>query len=232
MKEFKGVWIPKEILEIEILSSTEKILLSIIYTLDQGTGCTASNKYFAEKLNISTTQASLIIKNLYDLECISPLSKVKGGVQVNLNRAIKYSYRGGLSKVKAYIKEDRKVDNKEENKKLSNESAYGNPDINILIDFFKDCLGVKTLDGTVKHNRWFCQHVINRVKKDYPDKDTIGSIKAIIQTCLKKEDFHAQNLTNFKYLYYNFNKIVNAIKSKQGRSYDDIETMADDLSRK
>lgn len=49
-RDFKGVWIPKEIYFNNSLSWTEKILLVEIDSLDKGNGCWASNEHFAKFL--------------------------------------------------------------------------------------------------------------------------------------------------------------------------------------
>lgn len=55
----KGLWIPIEILEDENLSTTEKILLSEIYSLTElPDGCFASNDHFATLLGITKGAAS------------------------------------------------------------------------------------------------------------------------------------------------------------------------------
>lgn len=46
-RDFKGIWIPKEIWLTEELSIMEKVLFVEIHSLDNERGCFASNKYFA-----------------------------------------------------------------------------------------------------------------------------------------------------------------------------------------
>lgn len=52
-RDFKGVWIPKEIYLNKELSWDEKILLIEINSLDKGNGCFASNKYLATFIDVS-----------------------------------------------------------------------------------------------------------------------------------------------------------------------------------
>lgn len=61
---FKGIWIPKEILCNKNLGQTEKLLISSIFTLDSGKGCYATNGYFAEILGISKDRVSKVINKL------------------------------------------------------------------------------------------------------------------------------------------------------------------------
>lgn len=66
VKQYKGVWLPKEILDNPDLTPTEKILLAIIETLDDEEvgGCYASNEYLGDKLGTSGKAASNLIASL------------------------------------------------------------------------------------------------------------------------------------------------------------------------
>ena len=63
-RDFKGVWIPKEIYLNENLSWSERILLIEIDSLDTENGCFASNDHFAKHLMISKDRVSRIISQL------------------------------------------------------------------------------------------------------------------------------------------------------------------------
>ncbi|MFW6311529.1 MAG: helix-turn-helix domain-containing protein [Nanoarchaeota archaeon] len=107
-RDFKGVWIPKEIYLDDNLNWTEKILLIEIDSLDNEKGCYASNKYFADFIGKSKNWVS---------QCISKLKKdgyiyqedFDGRTRI-LRSNLKYvtqsksgfekNQRGGLSKVK------------------------------------------------------------------------------------------------------------------------------------
>lgn len=60
----EGIWIDIEILKDENLSLQEKFVLAIIKGLDKGKGCYASNRYFADLLNVTSKRASDIIRSL------------------------------------------------------------------------------------------------------------------------------------------------------------------------
>lgn len=55
-RDFKGVWIPKEIWLSPNLSLTEKALFVEISSLDNERGCFASNQYFADFFGLSDRQ--------------------------------------------------------------------------------------------------------------------------------------------------------------------------------
>ena len=63
-RDFKGVWIPKEIWLSEQLSLMEKVLFVEISSLDNERGCFASNHYFAEFFGISERQIRTYVGSL------------------------------------------------------------------------------------------------------------------------------------------------------------------------
>ena len=63
-RDFKGVWIPKEIYLNKNLSWTEKILLIEIDSLDNGEGCYAGNKHFSEFLGKKQSYIGNLISKL------------------------------------------------------------------------------------------------------------------------------------------------------------------------
>jgi hypothetical protein len=70
-RDFKGVWIPKEIWLDKGLTLTEKAFLVEIDSLDNEEGCYATNAYFAEFFDLSACRCSQIINNLKDKGKIS-----------------------------------------------------------------------------------------------------------------------------------------------------------------
>ena len=106
-----------------------------------------------------------------------------------------------------------KTDNKDSiSKEIVKPTSYGNEDINKIYAFLKEQLG-GTPDGTIKQNRQFAKLLLNKFKKDYPDKEPAELICFLIKIALK-DDFHSKNATSFKYLYYNAQKIISSMKQK------------------
>ena len=64
MKEFKGIWIPYEVLVDQNLNDKEKMIYSMILYLSKENDCTMSNTYISNLLNICNVQASRIINSL------------------------------------------------------------------------------------------------------------------------------------------------------------------------
>lgn len=73
-RDFKGIWIPKEIWLSPILSMWEKVLFAEIYSLDNEKGCYASNKYFAIFFKVSERQIRNHLRSL----------KEKGFIGINI----------------------------------------------------------------------------------------------------------------------------------------------------
>lgn len=75
-RDFKGIWIPREIWLTSELTLLEKIFLVEIDSLDNEQNCYASNAYFAEFFSISKGRCTQIIKSL----------EAKGFLQIQLIR--------------------------------------------------------------------------------------------------------------------------------------------------
>src|SRR4249920_1650862 len=63
-RDFKGVWIPREVWLSTELSLMEKVLFVEIHSLDNERGCFASNAYFAEFFGVSDRQIRNVIGGL------------------------------------------------------------------------------------------------------------------------------------------------------------------------
>ena len=63
-RDFKGVWIPKEIWLSTYLKVMEKLILVEIDSLDNEDGCFASNEHFSKFFSLSKNRCSEIIKSL------------------------------------------------------------------------------------------------------------------------------------------------------------------------
>lgn len=73
-RDFKGIWIPKELWLNEELTLLEKIIFVEIDSLDNENHCVAGNEYFATFCGCSESKVSKAIKKLKDLNMIEELS--------------------------------------------------------------------------------------------------------------------------------------------------------------
>lgn len=73
-RDFKGIWIPKDIYLSKELNWTDKLILIEIDSLDNENHCTASNAYFAEFVGISERNVSKSINKLIQLGYVKLIS--------------------------------------------------------------------------------------------------------------------------------------------------------------
>lgn len=220
------VVLPHYILSDKDLSPNAKLIYAEISALTRESGfCWAGNKHFGDLLGIKVTQVSRLI---------SQLSK-KGYINIEINRNngnerkiyldcthIKNSKEVLPNNARPIVQKDKTSCRKlQESNSLSNsisilskdntKQSFGDPSINEIISYLKNKIGT-TLDSSEKENRQYCLLLIRKIKKDYPDKETIKTIKALIDVGLS-DDFHSKNITNIKYLYYNTQKIIMSYKA-------------------
>ncbi len=69
-RDFKGVWIPKEIWLSSELTGMEKLMWSEINSLDNEFGCTVKNEHFMDTFHLKERQIRDYIKRLKDLGLI------------------------------------------------------------------------------------------------------------------------------------------------------------------
>ena len=95
-REFRGIWIPKEIWLSKDLSTNEKVLLAEIDSLGGSSdGCFASNQYFADFFDLSKDRISRLISGLKNKGYITVELVYKEGTCEVDKRIIKlspYSY--------------------------------------------------------------------------------------------------------------------------------------------
>lgn len=111
-REFKGVWIPKEIFLNDDLSWTERILLIEIDSLDNEEGCFASNEYLSKFLRVSEITISNAISKLKKKGYVKQVyfdgrrRILKSCIKINLKSDLKETLRQDKSKLKGTIKEN------------------------------------------------------------------------------------------------------------------------------
>lgn len=86
-RDFKGIWIPREVWLSKELTMQEKLFLVEIDSLNNEKGCYAGNDYFADFFDLSKSRCSEIIKSL----------EKKGFIEIN------YVYKEGSKEIKARI---------------------------------------------------------------------------------------------------------------------------------
>lgn len=62
--KLEGIWIPLDILQLEDLSISEKVVLAVIKALDNENGCFASNEYIANVIGVKARRISAAVSSL------------------------------------------------------------------------------------------------------------------------------------------------------------------------
>jgi len=122
-RDFKGVWIPKEVWLDKKLTIMEKIFLVEIDSLDNEGGCYASNKYFADFFGITRGRSTQIIKSLKKKGKVT-IELIKNGKAVEkriirmvnkLTRVVNKLNRGGEYSKGGYIENAQENNTKSSN---------------------------------------------------------------------------------------------------------------------
>lgn len=105
-RDFKGVWIPKEIWLDKQLTALDKVILIEIDSLDKGDdGCYASNQYIAEFCQCSISKVSTSVSKLIKLDYLY-VKKFDGRLRIlksrlsNFNRQTFKKYMAAYEKLK------------------------------------------------------------------------------------------------------------------------------------
>ena len=94
-RDFKGVWIPRDVWVDRELGWVEKLFFVEIDSLDNEDGCYASNNYFANFFNITPQRASQIINSLVEKGKISRQLIMEGDRVKKRILRVAPKYKGG-----------------------------------------------------------------------------------------------------------------------------------------
>jgi hypothetical protein len=108
-RDFKGVWICKEIWLDKTLTWMEKLLLVEINSLDSVDTCFASNNHFAKFFDLSASRISQMVNSLIKKKYITVLyeregKQIKKRTLIVINNSIK-DIKGGIKDIKGGIKD-------------------------------------------------------------------------------------------------------------------------------
>lgn len=126
MREFKGVWIPKQIWLDKRLNMLEKGILTEIDSLDnEENGCFASNEYLAKFCQCSETKVSTAIKKLIELDYLY-VKSFDGRIRILKSRLSNFE-RQTINNLKSEFK------NFKDNNIINNKT--NNIDYKYIVDF-------------------------------------------------------------------------------------------------
>lgn len=146
-RDFKGVWIPKDIWLDENLTWMEKLLLVEIDSLDAEKGCFASNDYFAKFFQLSKSRISDLIGQLVSKGYITTFLLYEGKQvkrrEITMVIPIR-KFEGGIRKTEEGYSENAQDNNTLVNNTISNNTnkLYSHKEAFVKrVDEFKDKLG-------------------------------------------------------------------------------------------
>ena len=146
MREFKGVWIPKQIWLDERLNMLEKGILTEIDSLDnEENGCFASNEYIAKFCQCSETKVSTAIKKLIELDYLY-VKNFDGRIRILKSRLSNFE-RQTINNLKSEFK------NFKDNNIINNKT--NNIDYKYIVDFLNS-----KADTNYKHTTGKTQSLI------------------------------------------------------------------------
>jgi hypothetical protein len=214
-RDFKGVWIVKEIWENKDLTWMEKLFFVEIDSLDNENNCFASNKYFADFFNLSISRVSQIInelknKGFIDISYIREGRQIKKRVLSILKGGIQYSKGGYLENAKdnntninnTNIKEGF---NEKPNHQLNEEPKIEKP--------FKEEKEKKSLTISKKEKEALIQ--FDFFWKEY--HKTTGKLKTDKESAIKY--WIKLSLNERRMAYSNIKNFYNSIKNKNDKEY-------------
>lgn len=212
-RDFKGVWIPKEIYLDTRLSALDKIILTEIHSLDGGEGCYASNKYLAEFCQCSEAKVTKSVSMLIELgylyvEKFDGRRRFLKACLVKSTRQTRKKYEADSENLR-HINIYNNIDNNTSITNVIEEQVppkYGNSEINELFDEWEKHCGFK-IDTKVQKNRYACQRLIksrgiDRVKR------------AIPYVAQAQADQYAPSINNFMDLAEKWNNLAVWYKRK------------------
>lgn len=201
-RDFKGVWIPKEIWLRKDLNALDKMIFAEIDSLDNENHCTAGNEYFAEFCQCSESKVTKTVKKLIDLGLVEQIHF--DGRHRKL-RVVKNT----IESSKIYEAEPEKIRaNNTSNKTNSNNKLFISKDINNsqnsnFLELYNSTelprvrkLTSKRERGIIKICSKFTQEEINTVFQNIKDSDFLNGKndrgwKADLDFILREDKFVA-----------------------------------------
>jgi hypothetical protein len=210
-RDFKWIWIPKEIWLSTDLTVMEKLFIVEINSLDNEDGCFASNSHFSEMFGITKWRCTQILKSLEAKKHISielerewknitkRVVRILSTLFNKLNTPIaktKYPYLENAQESNTSINNTSNIISKDTASQVSVEKIeYWNKEINDTLAFLKKACWITDFKEPSGKQRMFCKHIINLTQK-ISKEEMIERLKGILE-----DDFKAKNCNGIVYLY-------------------------------
>jgi DNA-binding transcriptional regulator GbsR (MarR family) len=220
-RDFKGVWIPKEVYLNTQLSLIEKILLVEITSLDNEKGCFAGNSYFASFLGVSITSISLGIKKLIELGYIEKVSfdgrkRILKCTNKDFESEVAKDKKPAFQKVKG-------THSKSENIIIHNTNTSNNTykDCVALYDnFCKEQTGMKCKMNASEGKAM--KEIISYLTANIEDQNISRALAFIFKNWNKVEPFYQKQI-KLKQINSNLVNIIKQLKNESEKSRSSIE---------
>jgi len=219
-RNFKGVWIPKQIWECPSLTLQEKVFFTEIESLDNEEGCFASNGYFAEFFGLSKTRVSLVIKSLIVKRYITSVIIYKEGTKEILKRVLKVCYIGYITNVKDPTQGKLKDNNTVNNTTNNTDNIYTQE--REIFDYWN------SKKGTVTSNESsFDKNKIATAIKNFKKEEIVKAIDKLDKAVLDDNYYY-----NFQWNIYKFFKQANGISNwlEDGQLWNDYKSKGEGSS--
>lgn len=188
-RDFKGIWIPKEIWLHPDLTYFEKFLIAEIHSLDHGEGCYASNKYLADFMHSTESSIANSISHLRKLGMIVDRGFDGRRRRISLHSTVNAGFTEGLTQDSS-VDERSIIDKNKEKKDMQNKKRSARETdsriSHILKEWYPELYekryGVKPLINFGKDGKAIKERLSLLDKESEGDKDiALETLKKIIQ---------------------------------------------------
>lgn len=194
-RDFKGIWIPKEIWLSKNLTLQEKVFLVEIDSLDNQSGCYATNKYFAEFFDLSEVRVSEVISSLVNKGFVISVINKEQGNKRKLKTLLKKSLRPSQRKVEDPLKDSfMSLNNNTINNTINNTLTFDE-----FWDLYDKKVGKKEklktkYEKLTLHDKQLIKLHVPKYKQATPEK----KYRKNPETYLNNESWHDEILTSVK----------------------------------
>lgn len=94
--------------------------------------------------------------------------------------------------------------------------AYGNPEVNAVMEHMTTMLDGVPMDGTLKLNRQYAFHLLNWARREYPDWDPVWIAKRLINIAMA-DRFHQMRATSIGYIWRTKGQLILLGRQQSGQ---------------
>lgn len=234
-RDFKGVWIPKEIWLDTRLNALDKIILVEINSLDGADGCYASNEYLAKFCQCSEAKVSKSISLLTELGYIKVVKFdgrkrfLKTCLVKNTSHVKNTSQPSKIYEADLENLQDNNIYNNIDNNSITTKvvigetpKTYGNENINRIYDLWEDMFGYRP-KNSLENRRAVYNMLRAKDKGEQWLVDTMRLLQGAQNDKYAGKDING--ISNFKELSYNCEKVWKWGSSRARQVKSNIESI-------